>query len=137
MNSYILTEKTTCPDEVSLIVKSYNYDCALGKLEIEFQNKGLFNISAFKIIGSTDSSKEKASIALPPSDNSKTQYHIFQKPLSPDGKSQSRTISYDKTKYEYSDLAFVEISPYVFEKGKSYICTNAIVKQKLECSSAI
>lgn len=132
VNSYMLTEKTACPDEVSLIVRSYTYDCNSGELNITFQNKGLFNISAFKIRGSTDSNQETATISF--EGIGKTDYQVFQKPLSPSGETQNRTINYDKTGYGNLNLNFVEITPYVFENRKSYICTNAMIKQKLECS---
>ncbi len=141
MNSYIFTEKNQCPDDISLIVKSYSYDCftpASEELEIEFQNKGLFNISAFKIRGSTDSAKEKATIELPPSDDSQTGYHIFRKPLSPSSESQNRIINYNKiTQGGNLDLRFIEITPYIFENGKSHICTNAMIKQDVACSACI
>lgn len=131
MSSYIMTEKDACPDDVSLVVKSYKYDCDAGKLEIEFMNKGLFNISAFKIRGSIDATKEIATIELPAIDSSKKEipYHIFQKPLSPSGEAQTRVIEY----HGGIRLRFVEITPYVFEKGKSLICTNSKIKQDLTC----
>ena len=140
MNSYLFTEKNECPEDVSLIIKSYTYDCftpVSEKLNIEFQNKGLFNISAFKIRGSTDANKERATIEILPSDNSNTGYHIFQKPLSPNGEPQTKTINFDKTEHGNTDLTFVEITPYVFEDGKANICTNAMIKQKVECSACI
>lgn len=136
MNSYILTDKTECPDEVSLVVRSYTEDCTKQELELEFQNKGLFNISAFKIRGSTDASKEVATIGFQPIQDKNTDYYIFQKPLSPDGELQNRTINYYAKVENNINLAFVEITPYVFENGKSYICANAKIKQKLECSES-
>ena len=134
MSSYVLTEKNECPEDVSLIVKSYTYNCFTPqeKLTIEFQNKGLFNIFAFKIRGSTDANKERATIELS-QDNAPTSYYIFQKPLSPNGESQKMTIDYDKTPSGL-DLKFVEITPYIFENGKSRICTNDMMKQNIECT---
>ena len=128
MSSYIPKEKTECPEDVSLIVKSYSYDCISKKLEIEFQNKGLFNVFAFKIKGSIDPNREKATIELPP--DNPVGYHIFPIPLSPDGTTQTKTINYDGG----TNLAFVEISPYIIEDEKYYICSDAIIKQEVSCA---
>jgi len=131
MSSYILNDEEKCSDDVSLIVSSYTYTCETGKLSLEFQNKGLFNISAFKIRGSNNETRERATIRF--EGTAGTDYFVFQKPLFPNGEKQKVVINYDKIKYPDKDLKFVEITPYIFEDGESRICTNAIIKQELGC----
>lgn len=133
MSSYVFTEEEKCSEDVSLFVKSYNYSCSSGELFIEFQNKGLFNISAFKIRGSTNPNREIATIRF--EGIAGTDYFVFQKPLFPNGESQEVKINYNKESSEDPDLFFLEITPYIFENKKSRICTNAQIRQDVSCEA--
>ena len=82
MKSYVPKDTAACPSDVSLIVRSYDNDCNIGNLSLELENKGLFNVSAYIIRGSTDENRELANISLV--SNSRLNYDLLPVPLNPE-----------------------------------------------------
>jgi len=118
--------ETECPEELSLIIKDYNYSCYYNSLNITVKNKGLFVIDGYIVrVNNKPDSKigvyklDEQEIELEPGDEINEAYYT------------NETMDGDLiTGY----LDFVEIQPYLFEKGNKIFCKQ-IAKQTLECAA--
>ena len=66
IKTYIPTEALECPDEVSIFIKEYTYDCTSGseKLTIILKNNGMFNTAGYFIHATNKTDQELATIDL-------------------------------------------------------------------------
>ncbi|MEK6877987.1 MAG: hypothetical protein AABY22_00185, partial [Nanoarchaeota archaeon] len=135
LKSYVPSDKTECPVDISLVVRSYGNDCTNGKLTLELENKGFFNVSAYSIRGSVNEERDKANINL--ASNPKIDYDFLPKELKPQEKTIVLVDYSDNINLVNSKLEFIEITPYIREGNKNIICGNVKIKQDSECSAAV
>jgi len=67
MTSYIPNEELECPDQTSLLIKDYTYNCAdPTKINITLKNNGNFNIAGYFIHASNKSDQTIATMDFSP-----------------------------------------------------------------------
>ncbi len=132
LKSYVPKDKVECPSDLSLIVRSYENNCDAGNLSLELENKGLFNVSGYSLRGSTDENRDIANIVL--ASNTRLSYDLLPQPLGPGQIIKVRNIYQGKINLQTDKLAFIEIIPYIKDKNKNVVCTDAKIKEKITCT---
>lgn len=123
MKSYVPTDKVTCPDGVSVIIKNYSYDCSLKTLNLTIANTGRFAIGGYYILASNDSSQNLATINLYKNLQQTSngfqniqENVIFNRNNNNSFDPNSQVIHFYNLNTVQGDIAFIEITPARYEK---------------------
>ncbi|MFH1607853.1 MAG: hypothetical protein ABIA78_01845 [archaeon] len=60
VKTYVPRDSLECPDETSLFIKDYTYNCSTNQLSLTFRNNGRFDIRGYFIHGTTSQEQELA-----------------------------------------------------------------------------
>lgn len=130
-------EKTTCPEGIAITIKSYS--CEAGKkINISFENRGLFNIDGINVLianvsGETPGNTINASSSL--GNPVQTEGFVYFNPALPPRKAWEDRFDYSSS----GVLRRIQITPFVFEEksdGKNnelILCKDAIIIQDVSC----
>lgn len=122
LRAYIITEKETCPETLSLIISSYSCNAEAKTLNITLKNQGLHSIDGFIIHGNNETNK---GFSLTRTGSMEKGDIFFSSPLN-SSQSENFIFSY----IEYNSINQVEIKPLKQEKNL-LICEEAIISQQL------
>ncbi|PIZ82551.1 hypothetical protein COX97_04240 [Candidatus Pacearchaeota archaeon CG_4_10_14_0_2_um_filter_05_32_18] len=137
MKLQIPAQLEKCPEDVRIIIK--DYECSQGnKINLIFQNKGLFNIDGVYVRYS-DKPDEITATGLKPSGasnsltNEERGFLYFgvgiPNPLAPD-KTYNQTFDYG----ELGLIKRVQVQPFVLsEENKIVLCSENTITDKVEC----
>jgi hypothetical protein len=142
LKTYVPGEVDNCPDETSILIKSY--ECNPDQLILNLKNDGNFNIGGYFIYATTSPQQETATLDL--SRNiTPSIYRLYprgvkfgevgeeENSLTPD---QNSTGIYNLT--GLAQIYSMEITPIRWqeEKNKNLLvtCTNAKIKKTIDCS---
>ena len=116
------TPDVSCPEDVKIVIKDYNCDI-VNRLNISLQNKGLFTIDGFFLRVNNRVGAENGFYILNQSGSQlkpgESEDYFFRS----DVDVSSEPIS--------GGLTFVDVQPYVLEKGKKVLC-EGLASLKLE-----
>lgn len=139
LKTYVPKEGLSCPDGVSLFVKSST--CTANELEITLKNNGKFNVSGYVIRASTQPGQEVATTDLSRNITfGGTQYQSSSVIFKVSSENTFGPTSEAQHKYDISGITpyFIEIIPMRFEtednKFRVAICSNQKIKEELSCS---
>lgn len=123
-----LPDEIKCPEQVALIIKDYSCDADLNIIQIEIQNKGLFNVNGF-FIRATNNTNILPNIPLKRSGtqtavDGRYDFGTLEnpKPLKPSEPSVSTEFSYAAS----VPLITLQIQPFVLKEGGLGLCQNTI-----------
>ena len=117
LKSFVPRDVEECDEGVSLMSEFYVYDCTNNKLILILKNNGRFNINGFSI----KAGKGETEIATIEIGNNQEGILIEQE--------KEVTITQSVT----NDFTFLEIIPYVEKNGEKLICSNARIRENIEC----
>lgn len=141
MKTYVPRDVAECPDEVSLFIKNYNYNCALDILNVTLINNGKFNIGGYFIRATNSTEESLASKDLSNFSIEKTIGNLIKfpgiensfKPGNP-----QKTNKFNLSNSGFGRIYSIEIVParWQVENNKKIlvICTNAKTKELVYCS---
>lgn len=119
-------ETISCPEGVSIIIKDYN--CSGSKINVNFQNKGLFTIDGF-IFRVND--RENATVGLYDFDyGSDVANGVELKP------GDQTSIEYDYSRITDKTLkkvTIIEALPYVSKQGDERVFCDEVASQEVDC----
>ena len=64
IKTYVPTEALECPDEVSIFIKDFEFNCENFQLDLTLKNNGLFKIAGYFIHATDDPNQTLATIDL-------------------------------------------------------------------------
>ncbi len=131
-------EKLECPDSVSLILKEYVCNTALDKVEITFQNKGLFKIDGVYIRYSKNINNAPSETLVPIGARNPVTQSNAQKGFLYFGKINPVKLGINGEyvqEFQYSgSLRKVQFEPFINdEKGNQIICEKRVITQEISC----
>lgn len=140
LKSYILKPTLKCPDEASLLIKSYQ--CDSNQLVLNLRNNGNFNIEGYYIHATNSSDEEVATIDLSDYITPDSLVSPAGVKLGEIGTKNSFEITKEETDtFDLTELGLiysVEIIPVRWQEKdkKNFLvsCTNAETKKILNCS---
>jgi len=142
MKTYIPRKIMDCPDEVSILIKDVNFNCASRNLSLILQNNGRFNIDGYFIRATNESNQTLATIDLSEffdEDGGEIArntivFGLLQEENSFKPNSEPITHIFNLNSLIYS----IEIIPtrYQLENNKKRVvsCRNSKIKENIECS---
>ncbi len=139
--TYVPADALDCPDEVSIFIKDYTYDCDDSRLDLILKNNGLFNIAGYFIHATNDSNQTLAIIDLSNYTNlgkNKGGTVLFgtssENSFEPN---DERTNIFDLSDSDIGQIYSIEIIPMRFqeEEGKMRFvsCGGSRVKEEVSC----
>jgi FlaG/FlaF family flagellin (archaellin) len=144
LKSYVPVETPTCPEGVSLLIESYDFDCGANTLTLNIVNDGRFDIGAYYIYAKDNPNLEIENIDL--SSKFTSDEGAIIEPLvlfhgSGEGKNALTPGSRDTETYglaEIGQIYSLKIVPIRFETEKRKTvethCTDAIVRKTITCT---
>jgi hypothetical protein len=117
-----------CPDDVAIIIKSAVYNCATNNLDLVLQNKGLFNITGYRVRVSQQTGAEIGEIDL--TGTGRTE------PIGPGSEINLRFDSSTSPPLPNIPpvLTYLEVQPYVIKDRVKTFC-GRVSSQALQCSA--
>ncbi len=64
LKTYVPSDTVSCPDGISLLIKSYSYNCTSNQFNITLENNGKFYVSGYTIHATTNASQTLATYDL-------------------------------------------------------------------------
>jgi len=118
-----------CPDDVALIIKSAVYTCGANQLDLTLQNKGLFNITGYRVRVSTQANADIGDIDL-------TGEGFAIESIGPGKEVSLRFDSASSPKLPSNPpvLTYLEVQPYVIKNQMKTFC-GRVSSQALKCSA--
>ena len=141
IKTYVPQDKLACPDEVSIILKEYTYDCATNILTINLENNGNFNLGGYFIYATITPQATLATKDLSKNHTDPT-YQALRPIVKFDGNENSFTPGKEEID-EYNltgvgQIYSIEVLPirWQIEKNKKVLasCQNAKIKKTIECN---
>lgn len=140
MKTYVPRDAASCPDETSLFLKDYSYNCSSQILEITLVNNGKFNIGGYfiKAANSTEQSlaaKDLSPFVLGETAGNLVKFMGIENSFKPGDSDSLNTFNLSVS--GFGTLYSVEIVPvrWQVENNKKLLvqCTDAKVKEMLNC----
>lgn len=133
--------KTSCPEGVSISIEAYTCNNAIGKINITFENRGLFNIDGANVLISnvTDVIPSQPITALSALGQSVQEAGFaYFTPSLLSGKNYFESFDYSV----YNTITEIQVIPFVFSEniGKDVkantliLCKNSVIRQKVTCT---
>jgi len=120
-------DSAKCPDDLSLIIKDYN--CSAKVLDLEVQNKGLFDIFGYYIRAANQSDRGRI-IMLGEIGIIGEPGRIKFNPKLSSGESIVNRFDYKK----YGNLTSIEIEPYLLKDKQIVMCKEGLLIRNLNCN---
>lgn len=130
LKTYVMGDVESCPEDLSVVITNYECDSANNKINITFQNKGLFTAKGLLLKASNTTG-----IAIWNLKNSSGGEDDVYKGFVRTGDFNSN----DKQKWIFSYahlniLNTVEIEPYIYDKkGEILLCDKAAITEPVGC----
>jgi len=116
-----------CPNDLSVIIRDYN--CTAGILELDVQNKGLFDVDGYYIRASNETGRENIIMLNKIGGIGEKGRVKWLDKLGP-GEENKDFFQYS----EYGNLTSLEIEPFIIKDKKLVLCPESLVKQDIGCS---
>ena len=116
-----------CP-EVSIMIYNYTCDTALRSININLQNRGLFNISGI-IAKMNDKSETEPGGGIAGRYPLNPQHVEFSESMPP-GQIKNLTFFY----YTFDKIRQIELEPFIGPYSKPALCDKAILKERIDCA---
>lgn len=137
IKTYVPRDSFNCPDETSLYIKDYFYNCSLDVLSITLSNNGKFDIGGYYIHATNSTNQSLATMDLSRFYSGHKIGNIVKfTPIADNGfkPNDEKTDFFNLTSQIYS----VRITPVrwqVHENKKEIVsCGNSIIKESIYCS---
>jgi hypothetical protein len=145
LKTYVPADSVSCPEGVSLLLKSYSYSQSSGQLNLTFENNGKFDLNGYTLHATTNPNQTIATYDL-------SKYFNSSSKVSQDGRIANNYIFFFKTfsaltlgKETYQSfnlppstkicsLQIVPIKLQVQDGSQTYaLCGNSQVTQPVSC----
>ena len=143
VKTYVPADAFKCPDETSLFLKDYSYDCSSNALNLTFINNGLFSIGGYFIYAATSADQELATrdLSLFNPENKIEGIVKFSgnddNPFEPGDSPETHLFSWSVS--EIPEIYFIEIIPIRWQEKNNQkrlvSCGGSKVKELIFCSS--
>lgn len=151
LKTYVPKEALACPDDTSVFIKEYNYDCQNGILTLTLQNNGKFGIAGYFIHTSVAQNPELATLDLsknlsktnPNPGGIITDYSITytngkDNSFNPGDLPKATIFDVKKTMTNLGILTKIEIIPTRYQLQDNFwkyvSCGNAKVEEAITCT---
>lgn len=133
----IPNQEEKCPEDVHIVVKNSLCDESNNRLNITFQNKGLFNVDGIFLRGVNQSGGAAVTpIRLeqdlnPLTDSAKGFFYFGRGTPNPLSPSEEINIMFI---YNDPGIYGVQVQPFIIsDKGKLILCSESVINNDIEC----
>jgi flagellin-like protein len=127
-------EEITCEDNVALVIKNYSYNCSTGILNLNLQNKGMFDIEGFTIKGSNLTQAKIGAFLFNKTGGKILANGVYAQNFNASKYCKDSSCSFLSDMKD--SLRFIDIQAYKIKDGKTVYCKNVVVKQAIQCSGS-
>lgn len=117
-------QEVTCDEDVSVVIREFNYSCGSNSLNLTLQNRGMFNVDGYIIRVNNRSGAQNGVYVVNKTGQSLkvgqtvSNYYFPVKDIS--------------SLQEIVDLTIVEVQPIMIKEGVVVVCSQ-VSKQSLSC----
>jgi len=150
MKSYVPQDEVQCPDDVSVVIKEYHYNCSTQELNITLLNAGKFNVSGYIPRGAMDSNQEIPTIGLANYTNRSPMIYRYEDAIMWDDGDEAtlqnnNIFNPGKTTFHLYELSLggnlgkIQITPVRWQETKNKLlfvsCGDSSYTETLSCST--